>query len=904
MDMDAYAVTDHPGVSVVALDRIEKADDQLLGGTGAQLAELASAGFPVPPGFCVTTDHFRAFFRRTAVPHQVRAAAADPAAIRRGVLERELPAEIAEPVLAAYRALGSPRVAVRSSAVGDDGAAQPAGGRLATVLDVEGEQALLAAIKECWASFWANRAAAGRPDPIAAGEIAVVVQQMVAADAGGVVLTADPGRQPHRMVVEGGWGLGDGLMLSGTASDYFVVDERTGQPVEERIGYKTTRRAVLRPGVVGSTPVDAADRSTPCLTHEQLADLVRLAAAVRSHFSGDQEIAWSLRDGAFHILQSRPVTPRPHRSEGASLYVTPQPPAITRGTLWSRMDIGEIYAGIMTPLGRTFTRHYQMTVHSECFRAAGARDVGDAALHMGYLDGHVYLNISSTAYVLSQCLPMRDQMHFTSRFASEDTDLDTYRNPFGRFPGGVGDLRSLAFWAKSTLTEMVKIKERAAAMDRRREREFDRARTIDLTGLSRSELDTELARCLRYVHDANVGYLPYYLLAFGLYGLLTEMCSRWLGADGDAFRSRLKSDMSRLRTGALTRDIRVLAEDAQNRPQVLRIIQRTPTPDIRAALLADRDGRQFWDTAMQEFLRAHGARGRQEMELTHPRWIDDPSYVFQMIRRYVQDGGSAEEVLTRGRDRDAAAVLGRLPAVKRAVLEKVISLYVMCSEVRESTRTSMVTSVWLVRRVVYEVGRRLVEAGVLRTLDEVAYLDFADILRYLGGTADARRIFPAAAIDEARREFHYQRRLPEPPLNVIGRYEGRQQPGASQAAAPAGAGALKGGVLQGVGASPGTVTGRARVIEDLAWQAGELRPGEIMVARFADISWTPMIAAAAGVVTDLGSRLSHSSTVAREFHVPSVVGTKHATQRIRTGDLIAVDGVAGTVTVLSPAVPS
>lgn len=106
------------------------------------------------------------------------------------------------------------------------------------------------------------------------------------------------------------------------------------------------------------------------------------------------------------------------------------------------------------------------------------------------------------------------------------------------------------------------------------------------------------------------------------------------------------------------------------------------------------------------------------------------------------------------------------------------------------------------------------------------------------------------------------------------------------------------GPAGGLGASPGRVVGRARIIEDLVWQADEFQVGEVLVTRFTDASWTPLFAIAGAVVTDIGSMLSHSSIVSREFRVPSVVNTKHATQTIKTGDLVTVDGDRGVVEVV------
>jgi pyruvate,water dikinase len=103
-----------------------------------------------------------------------------------------------------------------------------------------------------------------------------------------------------------------------------------------------------------------------------------------------------------------------------------------------------------------------------------------------------------------------------------------------------------------------------------------------------------------------------------------------------------------------------------------------------------------------------------------------------------------------------------------------------------------------------------------------------------------------------------------------------------------------GDVLKGVAASPGQVTAAARVLrgpEDF----GQMKPGDVLVAEITTPAWTPLFAMAAGVVTDIGGPLSHGSIVAREYGIPAVLGTGVATQRIRSGQMVTVDGGAGTV---------
>lgn len=889
-DTSADRHADH----VVELGGAHLPDPAVLGGKAARLNEMLADGFPVPPAFCLTTELFEAFLAETGLDSAARES--DTRSMRERVLATDIPEPIADAVLAAYARQGRPRVAVRSSALREDSDSQSFAGQHDTVLDIAGDDQLLNAVRSCWASLWSDRATAYRDDDLP-GSIAVVVQEMVHADVSGVVFTVDPvSGRPHRIVVEACQGLGEGLVSGRVSSDYFVVDDSTMEIVEEQVRHKVTKYAPVEPGKIGVTRVDSASRSAPCLTHARLGELARCAVRLRERYGAEQDVEWGIRDGVLHLFQTRPITTTsatgPAASSGSPLspYVTPQSETIEQGTLWSRMDIGEIFVGLMTPLGLSFTRYYQQHVHLDCTSALGARVTGDPALPMGYVQGHVYLNISYSAYVMAQCLPTRDQWRFTSRFVSEEVDLAEYENPFGAFPGGLTDALSLGFWLWTTANEMIDMKARAERMSSSRLYEFDRDRSLDLTGLSRREIDAELNRRLSYFHDMHVGYMPYYIHAFGFYAVLAELCKRWLGDEGVNLQNRVKTDMSNLRTVESAKEIWAVAQAAKESPRVLKIIHEVPLDGIGEALRDDEEGQAFWQEHMAPFLRAHGTRGPQEMEITHQRWIDDPSYVFQMIRRYATDDLTTDEILRRsGEHADATAeVLKQLPLPKRKTVELAISLYRLYSELRETTRMSMITSIWLVRNVVYEVGRRLTDRGVLHSLNEVAYLDFEDVRNYLAGDLDEVEAFDRGKIEEARRLHEYHKRLPEPPLTFVGKHD----PTAAVRPTPDGT------CLEGLGSSPGRVVGRAHLIEDLVWQADEFEPGDILVTRYTDATWTPLFAIAGGVVTDIGSMLSHSSIVSREFQVPSVVNTKHATQVISSGDLIVVDGDAGTVEVV------
>ncbi|MEO6703310.1 MAG: PEP/pyruvate-binding domain-containing protein [Jatrophihabitantaceae bacterium] len=878
---------------VVPLGRGRRVPAARLGGKGARLDQLLRAGAPVPPAFCLTIELFDLFLDRTGLRREI--IGASPATVREMIRARKIPADLAEVVLGAYHQLDGEVVAVRSSAAAEDAADQSFAGQHDTVLGVSGDAQLLEAVRTCWASLWSERAMAYRAPDAEPGRMAVVVQRLVEAEVSGVLFTVDPvSGRPNRMVVEACHGLGEGLVSGRVSSDSFVIDDRTLAVIEENIRYKVTQCTTLEPGRVGLTKVDARTRNAPCLTRDQLRGLSELALKVRGNFGAEQDIEWAMADGVLWLLQSRPITTTAIDSSPRSPYVETQHDSVMRGTLWSRMDIGEIFVGRMSPLGLSFARYHQMNVHSGCAAAVGVRDTGDPVGYMGYLHGHVYLNVSYTAYLLSQCLPTRDQSHFTTRFVSEEVDLSTYRNPFGSQPGGTDDLKAGLHWARVTVRELLRMKGKAAEMSRSRLREFDRARGLDLSKLSRADLHAELERYLAHYYDMHVGYMPFYINAFSAYGVLVELCASWLGNAGSNLQNRIKTDMSSLRTVASAREVWELTRAAQAAPAVLQIIQQRPLDAIVQALQEHPDGRRYWNRHMAPFLRANGVRGHQEMELTNPRWVDDPSYLFQMIRRYADEGFAIDAVVGRGRSEDeldTSELLAGLPLHRRRILQTVLNLYTTCSELREVARMAMITSLWTMRRLIYSLGERLVAEGALQSVDEVAYLDFAQIRQYLASDEDSRLAFPRGAIEQARLQHEYQNRLPEPPLSFIGEYD--------PTAAPAKPASTHSEAVSGVPASPGRVTGRARIIEDLAWQADEFQTGEILVTRYTDASWTPLFAIAGAVVTDIGSMLSHSSIVSREFKVPSVVNTKNATQRINTGDIITVDGNTGVVQIVS-----
>ena len=295
------------------------------GGKGANLGVLLRAGFGVPDGFVVTTD-----------------------AYERSGGGQDLAPEVADAVVAAYAALGGGPVAVRSSATAEDLPGASFAGQHETFLNVVGPDAVVAAVRRCWASLWTERAVSYRAGRDAASEprlsIAVVVQRLVPADVAGVLFTADPttGRRDET-VITAAWGLGESVVGGTVDVDTYRV--RGDAVVEARVGDKAVM-TVATPSGTGEVPTPAARRRERTLDDARVIELAALGRRVADHLGAPQDIEWVLADGVVHLVQSRPITALPEPAGD----VPTQWPVPRPGSLYFRASIVEQMPDPLSPL--------------------------------------------------------------------------------------------------------------------------------------------------------------------------------------------------------------------------------------------------------------------------------------------------------------------------------------------------------------------------------------------------------------------------------------------------------------------------------------------------------------------------------------------------------------------------
>jgi pyruvate, water dikinase len=285
------------------------------GGKGASLARMAGLGLPVPPGFVVPADALA-----TSLPdggaelREVLASGSSPDTTGRAralVVAAEPVGDLVKAMTAAYHALGDdPPVAVRSSARAEDSETASYAGQQETYLHVRGPDEVVGRVRDCWASFFSERALFYRARKGSLGDlgIAVVVQRMVAADVAGVLFTCDPVQQrPDRMVVEAVFGLGEAAVSGHVTPDHFVI-ARDGEVKKSRIAVQPFAVVGAPAGGTAERELSADEGGAPTLDEARLRALARLGDDLERRLGVPQDIEWAVADGELYVLQARPVT--------------------------------------------------------------------------------------------------------------------------------------------------------------------------------------------------------------------------------------------------------------------------------------------------------------------------------------------------------------------------------------------------------------------------------------------------------------------------------------------------------------------------------------------------------------------------------------------------------------------
>lgn len=865
----AAAVTQDDGMS--GLDSF--------GGKGANLVRLREYGFPVPPFTVIPVREYHAFVAEHGLGEVIVQALSSGAESAPGVETQGGAAVASETIRAAFRRplsadqrarlvagigdLAGQPVAVRSSATAEDLPDASFAGQQDTFLEVTGIDSILEKVIECWSSLWTERAITYRArNDIAVGAdraglgLAVVVQQMVPAEASGVVFTADPlsGRR-DRVVVDAVAGLGEKLVSGQVTPDHFEVE---GPRIVER----------------------TVQGEQPALTDAQLLELAALSRRVAEHFGAPQDIEFTRVGDELQLVQSRPIT---------SLFPVPEG---DREAIYFSFGAFQGMLAPVTPLGRDALEHVEVGL----FRLFGVETVAGANPYVRFAGERFWVRLDRVlvgpwrSFVL-RFLPMAEPVSaaILAHLATEPAYA-----PAGTGPGRIRAVKSaapiLGYLAPRIARNFADPDAARVRFGAAMEREVE-AVAGELEGAAViADPARRLQARIRVAQVALEHMFSVLLPQFGpIMGpsILMMRRLRALAAqtglpDADALALTVMRSLPDNVTTEMDLALNAAARRIAADPASVEAIAADPAEvakDYLAGALP-----QVAAAALDDFLGRYGMRGVAEIDLGAPRWRERPEQVIRTIQTYLTDTDHAlsYEEGRRSAEKAIETLAEALPKHKAAQVRFLGSRLRGLFGLRETPKFTIVRVLGLIREALLASGRDLVEAGRLDDPDDVVLLGFTELSSAFA--TDHRRV-----IAERRVVREREARRTRVPSVLVG--DGR-----TFYSAPASPGGDSGaeGVLSGSGVSPGIVTAVVRIVDDPA--TAELQPGEIMVCRGTDPAWTPLFLTAGGLVTEVGGLMTHGSVVAREYGLPAVVGIPDATRLLATGDVITLDGSAGTIT--------
>jgi phosphohistidine swiveling domain-containing protein len=863
-------------------DEIRKDDLALAGGKGANLGELSRAGLPVPLGFVVTTKAYEAFVESNEMGDTIVKLASmpdseDPKAFEEASQKihalfsgGKVPEKMAEEIRASYEKLdedGGAAVAVRSSATAEDLAGASFAGQQETYLNVRGEEALLEAVKNCWASLWTARAMAYRArrgiDP-ATVSLAVVVQRMVEAEAAGVMFTANPanGRRDEA-AISAAWGLGEAVVSGQVTPDSIVVEKESGRVISREIADKEVMTVYTKSGTE-ELPVPGARRREPVLGDEAAAALTHYGARIEELYGIPQDIEWALSDGELFILQARPITALPEPiADPPTGWSVPDPKA-----LYVRASIVEQMPDPLSPLFADLIEGAVVwSLEKLMNELLGANTLREGDLGFPTINGYAYYDYKLTAF-------WRILLKSPSAF---------------RLIAGSGEANGVKRW-----------REYARPLYARAVEGWEAKPPQALSA-------TKLLEGLRELLDAGAEYytsvqaiIP---LAASSEALFSAFYNRLVRRQEDppAQAFLLGFDSTPIRAEKLLYDLAMwcgehpelaAALKGTSSNQVLHLLHTEESPSG-----VDEEVWHEWHSRFQAHLDRYG-HAIYNLDFVNPVPADDPAPLLDTLKFYLRGEGQNPHERQRGmvrrREEATRAVLERLDPARGKLFGKLLRWAQGVAPVREDALADVGLAWPLMRRMLLELGRRLVEAGAVEKPIDVFWLRRDEVEKMVTSldAGETRLGSLAEAVEQRKMLWRGQRRVTPPQLLPKGAWFE-----ALERLMPAASEEQTGDTIKGVGASSGEVTAPARVLggpEDF----GQMHPGEVLVAGITTPAWTSLFAMASAVVTDVGGPLSHSSIVAREYGIPAVLGTGVATRRIQSGQSIRVDGDAGTVTLL------
>ncbi len=867
---------------ILGFRQIDRSKFLLAGGKGANLGELSGIkAIQVPSGFCVTTKAYKKITESDRELNSLMRELARFKAEDRGniiaiagkirmVIENiPIGEDIIQELTGHLTKFGEKcAFAVRSSATAEDLPTASFAGQQDTYLNIIGQQAILKHISKCWASLFAERAVIYRlqngfdHDKV---QLAVVIQQMVFPQAAGILFTADPVTGNRKVSsIDAGFGLGEALVSGLVNADNYKVCN--GVIIDKKVSTKKLAIYALKDGGTKEQEIGPGQQNSAALTDDQVLQLERLGRRIEEHFGRPQDIEWCLADGIFYIVQSRPIT---------TLYPIPEMND-EENHVYVSVGHQQMMTDPMKPLGLSL---WQLTAFRPMFKAGGRLFIDVTQQLASPAGKKMIINVMGEhdPLIKDALIAITERGDFIKPLPDDQSDLGRVKSSAGKSAVDIlaqieNDTAIVAGLIKRSETSVAELKQTIRTKS-----------GSDLFDFIPEDLQ-QLRKGL--FESKNMGAI---MAAIDASTWLNENMKNWLGEKNAA--DTLSYSAPNNITSEMGRELLDVADVIRPYPEIISYLQQVKDDNFLDGLLQF-DGGQEARHAISIYLNKYGMRCAGEIDITKTRWSEKPTALVPMILGNIKnfERGAGNRKFEQGRQealKKEQELLDRLKQLpdgeqKAGETKQMISLLRNFIGYREYPKYGIVNRLFVYKQALLKEAEKLVQANIIHKREDIYYLTFEE-LREVVRTNE----LDYQVISERKDEHKLFEKLTPPRVItsdgeiIAGKYKRENLPAEA---------------IAGLAVSSGVIEGRARVI--LNMEDADLEDGDILVTAFTDPSWTPLFVSIKGLVTEVGGLMTHGAVIAREYGLPAVVGLENATQLIKDGRRIRVNGTEGYIELL------
>jgi len=726
--------------------------------------------------------------------------------------------------------------AVRSSARDEDGDSASFAGQFESYLNCNSLEEIVEAVSKCQDSMNQDRVGTYRKhfQKDASGKMPVIIQKMVSARRSGVIFTANPvSQRTDEWMVSVTEGLSEALM-AGSDSGEQILLSRNGN--------------ILQKGDL--------------LREEEINELFRTARLITDYFGKPMDIEWALDENdQLYCLQARPITTLNgvHLNElDGGLFSDKE--------VFTRANIGEMMPGPVTPLTYSvFGRAIEVGLQDFYISSGVQKEYSEDWLYFRMFYNHIFFSMTRLVDISEAVLLNK----------KENVEFAIIGDMLGDTFGDYRPVIPRAFH-KRLWNQIRQFRYLNAGKKRTKKLQL-LAETFALKETSEpGELYRELDASLEVVNSA---YAHHYCASSqsGTYqsALMAILSGGKDIPDTENYRDAalLMSDLKDLESADMVKSIDRFYAKYKDSPEVMDCIQSED--DCKDSVHVNE-----YQDSFRELIQKHGHRCVREGELREKSWEDEPEKLKGLIRKRFLSGDRAD-ASRKSYEEHRSEISSKLGWTTKPFLSMVLKPARDAVARREFTKSMAVKVQQKVKKAYVKLAGIMVEMGLLEDGDQIFFLTHSELGTYLE-THDAAW----KTLAEERRVLFpesFKLRFPD-------HSQGYPEPLSQNAHGIK----IKGDAVKGLPVSAGAVEARIRVVEKLE-DADQMEKGEIMVCQYTDVGWTPYFSLAAGLITEIGSPLSHGAVVAREYGIPAVVNAKGAMGFFKTGDLALLDGSTGVV---------